>query len=247
MLPDQEKPSEKVIVCWNCLTVVKVKEEWNIVECSFCHKLNRVPHEDTDNKPDLIKLDKNFNHFELNIPYVYSIVSCPFCFTENRYRKNAEQVICYKCQHSIPVRGALPREENFQVKTPGNFINKNIDFYSPLKGIFPQPIIFNFENPCDCQNREKEFYLGKIVKKLQKRNERKFKPIVPFDLNDPVSDLVRDIKERKLSGKNKGNGRYIYDYKNEPDGFVGKGDNKLFYSFSPVKVQSINKLFFDYL
>jgi hypothetical protein len=39
----------------------------------------------------------------------------------------------------------------------------------------------------------------------------------------------------------------MYDYKNEPDGFVGKGDNKLFYSFSPVKVQSINKLFFDYL
>ena len=243
---------EKTIVCWNCLTVLMVKEEWNLVECSFCEKINRVPHDDTDNKPELIKLEKNFNHFELNVPYVFNIVACPYCFTENRYRKNAEQVICYRCQHSIPIRGAIPREVNnnynHKLKTPQNILNRNFSIVKPFKGLFPQPIIFNFENPCDCKQRENDFYFAKLVKKLAKRNEKKFKPVIPYDHYDPISEMVKDIHQRQLSAsRNKENNRYIYNYNSQPDGFIAKSQGNLFKSFSPVKVQSINKLFFDYL
>ena len=88
----QNPKGEKTIVCWNCLTVLMVKEEWNVVECTNCGKYNRVPGE--DRKPNSVELCDNLNHFDLNIPYVFGIITCPFCQKENRFRRDAEAVRC---------------------------------------------------------------------------------------------------------------------------------------------------------
>ena len=38
---------QKTIVCWNCLSVLMIKEEWNVVEFQSCYKYNRIPHDDS--------------------------------------------------------------------------------------------------------------------------------------------------------------------------------------------------------
>ena len=73
-----QKPNpDKTVVCWNCLSVLIVRDEWNVVECSECGKLNRVPHEDYPGDTK-ISLHESFNHFDLNIPYIFYILGLSF-------------------------------------------------------------------------------------------------------------------------------------------------------------------------
>ena len=110
-----QKPNpDKTVVCWNCLSVLVVRDEWNVVECSECGKLNRVPHEDFPGDTK-ISLHESFNHFDLNIPYIFGIVVCPFCRTENRFRRDANHVVCYKCHHSFNVNEKLGGEVNYNL------------------------------------------------------------------------------------------------------------------------------------
>ena len=66
-LPDSggiqiQKPNpDKTVVCWNCLSVLIVRDEWNVVECSECHKLNRVPHEDFPGDTKISLHESEFN------------------------------------------------------------------------------------------------------------------------------------------------------------------------------------------
>jgi len=60
---------EKTIVCWNCQTVLMVKEDWNVVQCTNCDKINRVPNAPTDIN-NQIRINDNLNHFDLYLPYV---------------------------------------------------------------------------------------------------------------------------------------------------------------------------------
>ena len=58
----------KTIVCWNCLSVLMVRDDWNVIECSECHKFNRVPHEsNTAGKDTHVKLMDDYNHFDVDI------------------------------------------------------------------------------------------------------------------------------------------------------------------------------------
>ena len=39
-----------------------VKEEWNVIQCTNCHKINRIPGTE---KKEPVKLNDNANHFDL--------------------------------------------------------------------------------------------------------------------------------------------------------------------------------------
>src|SRR5690349_12797903 len=41
---------DKTICCWNCQTILMVKEEWSVVQCTSCEKINRIPGTDDLNK-----------------------------------------------------------------------------------------------------------------------------------------------------------------------------------------------------
>ena len=90
------------------------------------------------------------------------------------------------------------------------------------------------------------FILPNQLKNQPKEIKKKFKPVIPYDYFDPISEMVKDINEKKFTRNNE-NTRYIYNYKSQPDGFIAKSQGNLFKSFSPVKVQNINNIFFDYL
>jgi len=69
MIEDGNIKGEKTIVCWNCQTVLMVKDEWNVVQCTNCDKINRVPNATTDVNNQL-RINDNLNHFDLYLPYV---------------------------------------------------------------------------------------------------------------------------------------------------------------------------------
>ena len=57
------------------------------MECSECHKLNRIPK---DNFPvnQRISVAKSYGHLNQDTPYIFGIAVCPICDTENRFQKN---------------------------------------------------------------------------------------------------------------------------------------------------------------
>ena len=58
---------KKTIVCWNCQAVMMVKDEWNMVQCTNCDKINRIPNVKSESpKQDYDEL----NHFDISFPYV---------------------------------------------------------------------------------------------------------------------------------------------------------------------------------
>ena len=46
-----------------------VKEEWNVVQCTNCEKINRVPGSE-NNINSMIRINDNMNHFDVYLPYV---------------------------------------------------------------------------------------------------------------------------------------------------------------------------------
>ena len=46
-----------------------VKDDWNIVQCTNCEKINRIPGTE---KREPVKVNDNANHFDLYLHYVVS-------------------------------------------------------------------------------------------------------------------------------------------------------------------------------
>ena len=178
-----QKPNpDKTVVCWNCLSVLIVRDEWNVVECSECGKLNRVPHEDYPGDTK-ISLHESFNHFDLNIPYIFGIVVCPFCRTENRFRRDANHVVCYKCHHSFNVNEKLGGEVNYNIPVREKY--RFSDVYPNImnfRGFYPQPLPVP---RCNCA--ETELMLQKILKTMKKKNKERERPrnFIPYPMFNP--------------------------------------------------------------
>jgi uncharacterized CHY-type Zn-finger protein len=64
--------AKKTIVCWNCQSVLMVKEEWGVVQCTNCDKMNRVPGSGNDVN-NQVRINNNMNHFDVYMPYVVRI------------------------------------------------------------------------------------------------------------------------------------------------------------------------------
>ena len=83
------------MVCYNCLSVLLIRHDWNYAKCGECQKINKIPHRNiSSNQNSNYNIYNNSNNFyddsqnmsDLlgDIPYVYGIVNCPFCSTENK-------------------------------------------------------------------------------------------------------------------------------------------------------------------
>lgn len=179
-----------------------VKSEWSVVQCTTCEKLNRIPGD--EKLPDnIIKLNDNLNHFDLKVPYVYGILTCPFCQTENKFRREADHVVCFKCHNSFTLeesnRNNVSALNDIQVSlsssvsNPSNKVMRYSDFLSPdpmyFRGYYPQPYFFN---QCDCSGTE--IILKKLLKTLNKPIQKP-KPVRRPDAYGPLRQLVRDIDD----------------------------------------------------
>lgn len=168
---------EKTLVCWNCLTVLMVKDEWSVVRCTNCDKINRVPGTE-DNIDSMIRLNDNMNHFDLYVPYVYAIITCPFCQHENKVRKDAEHIVCFQCHNSFNVLS-----DNKWVKPP---VDPNTQYPDP--SMFQPPKIEKGDHSC----QETQRLLKKLIKQLGKPKPQ---IIPPNDKYTVLRQLVRDVDE----------------------------------------------------
>ena len=164
---DQKIPyihGEKTIICWNCVSVLMVKDEWSVVRCTNCGKINRVPGTE-DNIDGAIRLNDNMNHFDLYVPYVYAVITCTFCQAENKVRKDAEHVICFQCHNSYNIQ-----HEPWENMVANKCIN-NKEY-----PIVQQPTVVN---TCDNSgNEETQRLLKKLIKTLKNQeNNKKPMPI----------------------------------------------------------------------
>jgi hypothetical protein len=96
---------DKTIQCWSCSTIMIVKEEWNVVQCPNCEKVCKIPEDKNSIKQQMKKLhlNGNLNHFDVDMPFVYAILICPYCRTDNKVRVNSEHMVCYKCHNSMNI------------------------------------------------------------------------------------------------------------------------------------------------
>ena len=201
----------KTIICWNCFSTLMVKDEWDIVECTTCHKYNRVPNSAFE-KASVEYVNSDSNHFDIGVPSVFGLITCPFCHTENRFKKDATHIICFKCHHSFNIKETVgsfiedytPEYQmtnigngyNLQRGFNGNRVLRFSDFFSPdimfWKGYYPQPYVVN---TCSCQynkNWETEYLLKKMINEIKKQN-KSFTPYIPVDRYNYVRSLVRDV------------------------------------------------------
>jgi hypothetical protein len=119
---------EKTIKCWNCETVLMVKEEWNVVQCPTCDKVCKIPV--NHNIQHKFQFNSHTNNFDVNMPYVYVIIICPYCRTDNKVRNNSEHMVCFKCHNSLNIsKDEKSNKSNFNTKiSNSNNSNLNTNF-----------------------------------------------------------------------------------------------------------------------
>jgi len=190
---------EKSMVCWNCLSVLTVKPTWGIIQCPNCDKFNRVPDCDEGEKLRL-KLDKN--NFDVASPYVYVVMTCPFCKEDNKVKKETEHVVCCNCYNSFSIEN--PTIKCISSKKPVTIHNKvtrvsDINFPDPMffRGYYPQPNPM-VEVPCQgcAYNSELVEDITKEISNLR-RPKREIKPrsVDPYDKWGPLRKMIRDVGE----------------------------------------------------
>ena len=191
---------QKTAVCWNCQSLLIIKDGWDIVECSECHKLNRLPK---DNNPinQRISVAKSYGNLNQDSPYIFGIAVCPICDTENRFQKNSTNVTCYKCGNNINVNNRFFNYNN----SNNNFINRSYDFSSPLsyipgspfnpnviqlRGLMPLPPMIGCHGNCT------ECTLLKILQALTKEPKNTYipYPMYPFYGHEEPKREIRYVQ-----------------------------------------------------
>lgn len=198
---------EKQMVCWNCLAVLTVKPYWGIIQCPNCDKFNRVPDCDDDKKPK-IKLDKN--NFDVVSPYVYVVMTCPYCKEDNKVKKETEHVVCHNCYNSFSIEN--PTIKCISSKKPVQITNKvtrvsDINFPDPMyfQGYYPQPNPL-IQVPCQgalngCCGANADLVAG-LTQEIMKETSRpksninqnfNRSTINPYDKWGPLRQTLRDV------------------------------------------------------
>lgn len=250
------------MVCYNCLSVLLIRHDWNYTRCGECQKVNKIPHRNNtpfqQSKYNIYNNSNNYyedstNNTDLigDIPYVYGVVNCPYCTTENKIRKEAKRITCYNCANSFNVNGYSNNNNNY------NYNKEPITKLIQTREYIP---FYPNNNNCNCNNTAQLLMLQKILQELKEKK----KPSIayPTIFADPYGFRYRDLiwnnrygegddndnkkirvpvflSQQKIKKENESNGFRITikkKNKNEND------DNKLAKSSSFEKVFFTNKL-----
>ncbi len=147
------------------------------------------------------------------------ILTCPFCRTENKARKDAEHVVCYKCHNSV----SIFHENKNKASSGFSNINPYDQMNPPNKSMrsnemfFPQPGPYNhpnsqphfpfppynyppFPNPYahDPVDRQMENYLR--MEMLKKKIERKEPRPQRFSALRDLINTVEQINDTRSNG-----------------------------------------------
>ena len=204
---------KKSITCWNCKELFYSNDSQGVSQCPNCNKYNSISN-------GIISRNKN-SYFINNLTDLENnstinnsnkIITCPFCFTKNLFRRDADELICYNCSKKI--------------KSSNNFINYKEEEVIPLDNKIigwrivpsqqaflspPTPLPSIPMTPPAQTESNTEYLLQKILKNIKKQNSSKeFNTIqpprygsipIPNFIPYPIFDYYN----------NRGNVRYIDD------------------------------------
>ena len=195
------------MVCYNCLSVLLIRKDWNYTRCGECQKINRIPQKNNiplqNSSYYIYNRNNNFYEDSLNnkknqligdVPYVYGLVICPYCSTENKITKDVKRITCYNCANS------------FNVNDSSNYVKETVTKVIHTGEYIP--VYQNQNNNCHCNNNNLQLLM--LDKILQELKDKK-RPLIayPTIFADPYGFLYRD-----LIGNDYFNNRYGDD--NEP-------------------------------
>jgi len=157
--------------CWKCSSPFYVNNTQEVAQCPKCNRYNRVPNGKFSNNINH-SFTKNINGFESKIAINNSenIITCPFCYTKNLFRREADELICYKCSKIIK-QGT---SSSFLFKTEGQ---QDLSDDKKIIGwrIVPSQNILSFtpNTPPPKYESNTDYLLKKILKSLEKQKDKK--------------------------------------------------------------------------
>ena len=172
--------NQKSLKCWNCLNPFYVNSSQEVSQCPKCFRYNRVPNEKINSINH--SFQANSNNFEKNLVINNdNIIICPFCNTKNLFRREAEELICYKCSKNI--KNGFDSFFNMHKDEEQNSIDKEIigwrivptQSIAPPAPITPPP---NYESNTD-------YLLKKILKSLKKKKNLNEANTMQTPINNP--------------------------------------------------------------
>ena len=210
------------MTCYNCLSVLLVRKDWNFTRCGECQKINRIPKAQITENYNVNSYYQEDNDLIGDIPYLYGLVNCPFCASENKIRKEAKRVTCYNCGNSFTVNGY----SNDKIKRLSEYQNnKYPNYFMRYKEYIPIYI----PQECNCKLNTQNLLLNQILENIKDIK----KPSIPYPLlfNDPFGFRYRELFDDNHDNYNKryDNNNYLVksmDFEinrkkkeNESDGF----------------------------
>ena len=209
------------MTCYNCLSVLLIRKDWNFTRCGECQKINRIPKAQITENVTKDSYYIEDNDLIVDIPYVYNLVNCPFCATENKIRKEAKRITCYNCGNSFLVNGS----SNDRIKRLSEYEkNKYPNYFMRYKEYIP----IYYPRECNCKINMQNFLLNQILQNIKDIK----KPSIPYPLLffDPFGfryrELFDDYNNNKRYDNNNNNLVKSMDFQNnkkkkenESDGF----------------------------
>ena len=172
------------LTCYNCLSVLLVRKDWNFIRCGECQKINRIPKAQITENYNNNSYYQEDNDLIGDIPYLYGLVNCPFCATENKIRKEAKRVTCYNCGNNFTVNGYA----NDKIKRLSEYEkNKYPNYFIRYKEYIP----IYYPHECNCKINTQNFLLNQILQNIKDIK----KPSIPYPLlfNDPFGFRYREL------------------------------------------------------
>ena len=96
------------VLCWKCKSPIKIGENWQLFECSSCHRMNKLPRKLInelyfDQKLKNVRYNSYKNHLNMILPLPFIIVVCPFCKAENKVQNKINFTTCFICGRGFNV------------------------------------------------------------------------------------------------------------------------------------------------
>ena len=161
--------SQKSLTCWNCSFFLKCNDSEPVILCPNCNKYNRVPQgaRISINNSSLINND-DINSFNSSD----KVLVCPFCYTKNLFKSDADELICYKCSRKIKSENNYNTSE---ILTEKELLDKKIIGWK----LVPNPQYIDYPRTPIAQNSNTDYLLTKILKSIKKQNLKESNPTTP--------------------------------------------------------------------
>ena len=149
---------DNVVICWRCSELNLVNKNWEMIECSGCHALCKIPKKVT--KENIFsKYGDNYEKVKYGrmVAPRHTAILCPFCKFENKVDLRAKELMCLACNSIWKIERPdenPPQEFCDSVNPESHYYKFKPEFskdaqYPPINSIgvsdlyFPDPVMYN--------------------------------------------------------------------------------------------------------